>query len=216
MVYETHPKYIEYFKHFNKSSHLFSRAQQSIHAINGKLPNLLRIRFDKTEIFLNAGVLIIDTKRWMTQRLTTRAEYIFQMNHDGGLFNSKAIGDQGVFYLLLGAEAYGLHPRWNMRRSPKKTTELLSDGRTTGIIHLAGTTHGDAGHLCEQPLSYPSFLPAVLPLYLAVIKSFHALYPNEHFSSLQSCLDAIDKIKEIHRANAIHSKYNIGRGSFIL
>ena len=215
MVYESHPKYIEYLRgHFNNASAVFKRTQNAIHGINRELPRAIKLMFGKMEIFLNAGVIVMDTVRWTRQQLTEKAEAIFRLNIGGALFDSKAVGDQGVFYLLLGTEAYGLHPRWNMRRAPKQTTALLSDGKTTGIIHLAGTTHGDAGHLCDHPLLYPKFLPAVLPLYLAIIRSFHEVHPTEQLHSLKSCSDAVKQLKKAQSANALRINYNPGKGAF--
>ena len=185
-----------------------------MHTINEELPRALKLNFGKTEVFLNAGVIVIDTIRWMRQRLTEKAESIFQQNTGGFLFDSKAVGDQGVFYLLLGTEAYGLHPKWNMRRAPKHSIQLLSDGET-GIVHLAGTTHGDAGHLCEHSMQYPNFFPAVLPLYLAIIRSFHEKHPNEQLKALKSCLEAMDRLKKAQHGNAVRIKYNPGKGNFV-
>ena len=47
----------------------------------------------------------------------------------------------------------------------------------SGIIHFAGTTHGDAELLCNAPLLHPLFLPAVTPLYLSIVTSLQKSCP---------------------------------------
>ena len=52
----------------------------------------------------------------------------------------------------------------------------------TGIIHLAGSVGVQAQLLCENPMQYPLFLPAVLPLYLSMVSSFmHHVHDTFHY-----------------------------------
>jgi hypothetical protein len=47
------------------------------------------------------------------------------------------------------------------------------------VIHLAGTTHGDAEYLCRYPLDIPMFVHAVVPIYLRLVASFEKLYQSK-------------------------------------
>ena len=41
-----------------------------------------------------------------------------------------------------------------------------------GIVHYAGTTHGDALFFCKYPLQYPIYIPNVIPLYMSIAVSY--------------------------------------------
>jgi hypothetical protein len=57
-------------------------------------------------------------------------ESLMANNHQHTLFNAEAVGDQGPFLLLFAQDTAYLSPRYNMRRQPKKTIQLLSGGIT--------------------------------------------------------------------------------------
>lgn len=101
-----------------------------------------------------------------------------------------------------------------MRRLPSRSIQLLSRDMT-GIIHFAGTTHGDALMLCKHPLQYPTFLTAVIPLYLMTIKSFQDTCPASIWNFNDCNITyAIDLVRsEVARLNVTIS-YNGGLGKF--
>jgi lipopolysaccharide biosynthesis glycosyltransferase len=86
------------------------------------------IKHNHPEIFLNGGVALVNALQWRKENLTARAEKILFENtqYPGSLFNSKAVGDQGLFYLLLDGRMAYLPPKFNMRRLPNKTVKLLN------------------------------------------------------------------------------------------
>lgn len=104
-----------------------------------------------------------------------------------------------------------------------------------GIIHLAGSTGGNAEILCDNPLQYPVFLPVVLPLYLSTVASYMQYvqtktakgnplqkWPNksEILSSIKykftnSCNEAVETITKALELQSLSVKYNAGRGRFV-
>lgn len=121
-VYETHPGYKDYLNaHFNLS-HPFVRK-----AVERGGP----------DAFLNGGVFVVDAVRWRQKKFTQMVEILLLENQAHYLYSTSAVGDQGPFLLLFQNETAYLHPKYNMRRLPKKTINMLSDGQTTGMeLHL--------------------------------------------------------------------------------
>jgi len=138
------------------------------------------------KFYYNGGVMLIDTREWLRQNLTQRAEDLFRINaqliaETDGKFPlyDMVVGDQGVFYMMLEAVSY-LPARYNMRRHPVKTVTLLNDNSTTGIVHFAGTDgHVGLEMLCRWPFHYPAYRAAALPLFLSV---YGSLDRKCHFS----------------------------------
>jgi len=141
-----------------------------------------------------------------------------------------AAGDQGLFYVLLGNRVSYLHARWNMRRLPMKTIHMLTNTLATGIVHFAGTTHGDGLFFCKAPLQYPIFIADVAPLYLSIASAFSNYMntvssPNSPNSSTiatintltksylyipsEQCNNAIKQLQREHRLNYRISKNNL-------
>jgi lipopolysaccharide biosynthesis glycosyltransferase len=119
-VYERHPGYKDYLRaHFNTSDSLVSAA------IAARAP----------DVFMNAGVFVMDTRRWEESKATQRMEALMRLNRERYIFNAEAVGDQGPFLLLYVNETAYLSPQYNMRRQPKKTINMLSSG-TTGIAMI--------------------------------------------------------------------------------
>lgn len=84
-----------------------------------------------------------------------------------------------------------------------------------GIVHFAGTTRADAEHLCREPIKYPVFLTAAVPLYLSIAHSFntkHAQCPLRTQNS--SCASAVPIVQEELARLKLEVKYNPGLGSF--
>lgn len=162
--------------------------------------------------FLNGGVAVIDAQTWRHENLTRRAEAIIRMNQARYMYSAN-VGDQGTFFLLLQNRIAYLPPKFNMRRLPKKTINMLSDGsKTVGIVHFAGTGGGSQDtRMCTDPMQFPMFLPAAVPLYLMVRKSLKEKCPN-HFSSNETlCDEAIAKVHAAHRKGDFKIDYNPGR-----
>eukprot|EP00598_Pedospumella_elongata_P007347 CAMPEP_0184985472 /NCGR_PEP_ID=MMETSP1098-20130426/14132_1 /TAXON_ID=89044 /ORGANISM="Spumella elongata, Strain CCAP 955/1" /LENGTH=404 /DNA_ID=CAMNT_0027509561 /DNA_START=32 /DNA_END=1246 /DNA_ORIENTATION=- len=199
-VYETHPGYKDYLHaHFNLS-HPFVRK-----AVDRAGP----------DAFLNGGVFVVDAVRWRQKKFTQMVEILLLENQVRYLYSNSAVGDQGPFLLLFQDETAYLHPKYNMRRLPKKTINMLNDGQTTGIVHFAGTTRGDAEHLCREPLKYPIFLNAAVPLYLSVAHSFAtklAKCPLRIQNS--SCASAVPIVKAELSRQRLEVRYNPGVGGF--
>ena len=85
-----------------------------------------------------------------------------------------------------------------------------------GIVHFAGTTQGDAGLLCREPLKYPVFLQSVVPLYLSVVQSFHQKCPHSEFRiPNRSCELAVPIVQDELTRLKIAAKFNPGNGKFI-
>lgn len=153
-VFEDHPQNIAYVaSNFNTSHPLVQSALS------------LRLK----ESFFNGGVAVVDAALWRKENFTEQAEEIIENNYNGSLYSYSA-GDQGTFLILLQDRIAYLPSMYNMRRLPKKTVNMLSEGKN-GIIHLAGSTFGVPLLSCYEPLRYPIFIPAVVPLYLQVISS---------------------------------------------
>lgn len=84
--------------------------------------------------------------------------------------------------------------------------------------------------LCENPLQYPLFLPAVVPLYLSVVSSYmrrvkdkldgyffegNFSQNNFKFQFSNSCNEAVEIVKAELKSKTISVSYNPGRGRFI-
>ena len=95
---------------FNQDSPLFKRAMSYIEPAK----------------FFNGGVALVDAKKWRADNLTARAEAIILANDKGALY-SPGLGDQGLFFLLLQEGIAELHPAFNMRRVPNKTTRFMKN-----------------------------------------------------------------------------------------
>jgi lipopolysaccharide biosynthesis glycosyltransferase len=124
------------------------------------------------KFYYNGGVMLVDTATWIARNLTQAAEALFiendrlirTSNGTAPLYDT-AVGDQGVFYMMLEHVSY-LEPRFNMRRHPVKSIQLL-ERNITGVVHFAGTD-GGLEVLCKWPTKYPLFNTAAMPLYLTV------------------------------------------------
>lgn len=203
-VFETHPQYKEYIRSNLNISHPLVSSAVAIHGETN---------------FLNGGVILFDAALWRREGWTRRAESILASNFDGSIYGV-SVGDQGLFYVLLQDQVAYLPARFNLRRLPKKTVHMLEDGKTTGIIHFAGTTGGDAERLCQDPLQYPLFSAAVMPLYLSVVHAFNSSKCPENesevfrFSSL--CSDAITSLADHLKKNNVIVNYNPGLSSMLL
>lgn len=114
-VYEHHPGYRDYIHgHFNMS-HAFVR-------------NVVEAR--GSDAFLNGGVFVVDALRWRQKHLTTQIEKFLVRNQEEHMYDSEAVGDQGPFLLMFLNDTAYLPPRYNMRRLPKRTVNILNEGIT--------------------------------------------------------------------------------------
>jgi hypothetical protein len=201
-VYETHPFYREYLKlHFNGTASVVKAAAVA----HGE------------DAFLNAGVFLVDAARWRQLRFTQRFEELHRLNTGNSIYDSSAVGDQGPFYLLFSEETAYMAARYNMRRLPKKTVNILQEAGTTGILHFAGSAQGRSEFLCADPLKYPLFLSAAMPLLLSVVHSFLKKCGgvSEVLSnSLRLCVDAVPIVQQELSNLKIHPKFEPGRGNF--
>lgn len=206
-VYDEHPMNRVYVQtHFN---HSHPRVKAFIHGVNH-------------ELFLNGGVALVSTEQWQRQHVTHRAEILLQENNFETDKNQPVIwtdsaGDQGLFYVLFqGVHTARLHPRFNMRRLPKKTVHMLSEGMT-GIVHFAGSTFGDMELLCREPLKYPIFISGAVPLFLSVTQSYNMKCQanDQHFKFKPVCAEAVQELAVHLKANSLSVSYNPGLGSFI-
>lgn len=112
-VFEVNAGYSGYINsHFNRSHPIVRKVLEHNHP----------------EIFFNGGVALVNALQWRKENLTSRAEKLLFENtkQPGALYNSRAVGDQGLFYLLLDGRMAYLPPKFNMRRLPNKTVRLLS------------------------------------------------------------------------------------------
>lgn len=249
-VYERHDYYNSYLaSHFNLSHPLVRATQDAM----------------VTSLFLNGGVALVDAALWRSRGMTAQAEELMRMNQPPELHDqmqgqgqgrrrteaalesasvplySASAGDQGLFFLLLQNRVTYLPARWNMRRHPMKTTNMLTNTDATGeqcavccstlwvscrhalllgcpaagIVHLAGTTHGDGLSFCRDPLRYNIFISDVAPLYLSVMASFanEVLQPlhraGELVDLLQTylyvppalCNNALERLHVYHKAH---------------
>jgi lipopolysaccharide biosynthesis glycosyltransferase len=122
-VFEVNFAYAGYLHtHFNLSHPLVAQVHQMNHP----------------EIFFNAGVAVVNAIQWRKENITAQAEALLfeNTNQPGALFDSKAVGDQGLFYLLLNGRMVPLPPKFNMRRLPNKTVRFLEKdelGRATSL-----------------------------------------------------------------------------------
>lgn len=167
----------------------------------------------KLSIFINAGVFVVDAKSWREEGLTSKAEGYMKDNRNHKMYSSDA-GDQGLFFLMLGKKAMGLHARWNMRRLPKKTVQMLEDGVTTGVVHLAGSGGGSSFRLCEEPLQYQLLLGAVVPLFLSIVSAFAREHPGLLPKACELCAAAESVVVAELQRTATQVKYNPGEGRF--
>lgn len=120
-VFETNQMYRGYIhSHFNVSHPLVRKVLQHNHP----------------EIFFNAGVALVNADQWRKEGLTKKAETLLFENtlHHGLLFDSKAVGDQGLFYLLLDGRMTYLPHKFNMRRLPNKTVRFLDQNELGSLI----------------------------------------------------------------------------------
>lgn len=76
--------------------------------------------------FFNGGVALVDAKKWRMDNMTRRAEAIIIANANEELYRH-GLGDQGLFFLLLQEGIAELHPAFNMRRVPNKTTRFMKN-----------------------------------------------------------------------------------------
>jgi lipopolysaccharide biosynthesis glycosyltransferase len=159
-VFEDHPQNIAYIKSNFNTSHPLVRSTLSLRP---------------KESFFNGGVAVVDASLWRKENFTKQAEKIIENNYNGSLYSHSA-GDQGTFLLLLQGRIAYLPSNYNMRRLPKKTVNMLTEGKN-GIIHFAGSTFGVPLLSCYEPLRYPIFIPAVVPLYLQIISSLSRQCP---------------------------------------
>eukprot|EP01031_Cornospumella_fuschlensis_P026452 gene26452-31969_t len=162
--------YVSYLQtHFNMSSALVQRALRH-------LPH---------DVFLNAGVFLLDADAWRQRNLTARAEQLLALQRRQQLFSSQHLGDQGLFTLLLLSSddddddddapvlLSQLPVRFNMRRLPRRSLALLA-ADVTGAAHFAGMLPGgDALFLCRHPLHYPVLRAHALPLFLSAALALH-------------------------------------------
>jgi lipopolysaccharide biosynthesis glycosyltransferase len=202
-------------------------------------PLVIKVRqMNHPEIFFNAGVAVVNAIQWRKENVTRQAEALLLENtkQPGALFDSQAVGDQGLFYLLLNGRMIPLPPKFNMRRLPNKTVRFLErnelgDARipslaprldlltplslsSIGITHFAGTTRGISSVLCENPLMYPHLSSAAIPLFLSVISSLSSTCSVSRPFIPSACWKAIDKVKTAVQHNNLTINYNPGSGKF--
>jgi len=187
------------------------------------------IHGQKKDLFINGGVAMVHIPTWKKQKVTQKAEALLLENarQDNGMVWTDSAGDQGLFYVLFqGTRIASLEAKYNMRRLPKKTVNMLNDG-VLGIIHLAGSTSGHIETICREPLRYPLFLPNVITLFLSVIHNYmqkcNAYIKHEGinystpYSFSPDCNTAVDVVTQ-YMASAEDeggiAKYNPGLGPF--
>lgn len=199
-VFEKSSFYDQYIKmHFNSSRPLVQRT----------------IALREEDIFFNAGVFLMDAKRWRQLHYTDRAEKLFTENKNGEFYDSAGVGDQGLFFLLMLGEIAYLPQKFNMRRLPAKSIRMLDFG-VKGVIHFAGTMNGDPELFCKYPLLYPVLYVSAIPLYLSIASSFSRSCPNSLFniSNPRKCNEAILLIQQEFEREKIKVKYDPGKGKF--
>lgn len=110
----------------------------------------------------------------------------------------------------------------------------LSFELNAGIVHLAGSTGGNAEILCDNPLQYPIFLPAVLPLYLSTVASYMR-YVKQRIAAVtsqlqsnvsvpdiimikykftNSCNEAVELVTKELALKSLSVRYNVGKSNF--
>ncbi len=165
-VWEHHPAYKMYLEsHFNGSDLHVKR----------------RLQGRGNTLFFNAGVAVVDADAWRRQNVTGWVEGLLLSNvadkgneqkQNWNKFDFEGSGDQGVFYMA--PEAWlGAIPeaRWNMRRLPKKTINLLTLGKT-GIVHFAGMRGSNLDTLCMTAYEHPLLVTTgAINLLMDVAKS---------------------------------------------
>jgi lipopolysaccharide biosynthesis glycosyltransferase len=110
-VVEQHSVYRAYIEsHFNGTHPLVKKTKSM-------LPH---------DMFLNAGVFLVDANRWRNENITGLAEAMIIQNAREHLY-STSVGDQGIFYLLFQDKMAILPAQYNMRRLPKKTFYMLEE-----------------------------------------------------------------------------------------
>lgn len=195
-VFERHAHYRDYIQHHFNLSNPFVRH---------KIGNV------EGDIFLNAGVFILDCKLWRAQSVTVEAEKVLARHHDpllGPLFSTRA-GDQGLFFLLLQGRMAFLPPQVNMRRLPRRSMTLLELGQT-GVVHFAGTLQGDQMLLCRYPLLHPVLWPAALPLYLTVALSLQKKCPSLAPESWRLCREAVGQLVKAFQSHPVQVHFHEG------
>eukprot|EP01039_Chlorochromonas_danica_P007805 gene7805-8616_t len=188
-VFERHAHYRDYLQHHFNLSNPFVR--RKIGSVEG-------------DVFLNAGVFLLDCKLWRAQAVTMEAEKVLARHHDpllGPLFSTTA-GDQGLFFLLLQGRMAFLPSRLNMRRLPRRSMTLLEQGQT-GVVHFAGTLQGDQMLLCRYPLLHPVLWPAALPLYLTVVLSLQRKCPSLSPESWSLCREAVSQLLKTFQSHPV-------------
>lgn len=156
-VWEHHPMYAVYMQgNFNTSHPLVAATIE---------------RRDKN-LFFNAGVALVNAGSWRRRNMTATFERLLRDNVAENMFNFARAGDQAVFYVMNDEDLGVLpHARFNMRRLPKKTLQLVGAG-VSGVIHWAGTTGVDMEHLCLNPKQYPLIYDTgAISAFMKVVKS---------------------------------------------
>jgi lipopolysaccharide biosynthesis glycosyltransferase len=87
------------------------------------------------DLFFNGGVAVVDAFLWRQLGLTKQAENLIAKNNGNGIYSSAAVGDQGLFFLLLDGLLAALPPEYNMRRLPNKTVRFLEQ-QTLGKLSM--------------------------------------------------------------------------------
>jgi len=173
--------------------------------------------------FFNGGVALVDAKLWRRRNMTGQAEDIIRQNVHNTVYSSRGLGDQGLFFLLMQDGLAELHPAFNMRRVPNKTTRYLKN--QLGIVHFAGTTQGNARTICIDPVQYPVLSTGAVPLYLSVLKSvinscpirdddYNKGWYNEWLGVEKTCLEAITKVQSHQEKGTLEIKFLPGHGNF--
>jgi lipopolysaccharide biosynthesis glycosyltransferase len=151
-VYETHPFYKNYLRsHFNMSHPLVKRAVNSL----------------PSTAFLNGGVFLMDAKAWRNRNITSLAESIIAQNVNGSIYDSYS-GDQGLFYVLFAEKVAFLPARFNMRRLPKKTINMLDTGVSgkKSILNAVLLRFEEFATLLSQSIYFLLFVLFACPLYI--------------------------------------------------
>lgn len=178
-VWEKHPFYEVYIDgNFNTSHPLVSA--------------VIRKRGGK-RMFFNAGIAVIDVVTWNIRNVTGHFERLMLTNSDNRMFDFDSAGDQAAFYLMNDFVDLGAIPnaRFNMRRLPKKTIQLLESG-VSGIIHWAGTTGVHTEELCKNLDKFPLFVESgAMSEFKKVVKSLAKRCPNSIYLYDKECLENI-------------------------
>lgn len=162
-VWENHPQYQVYIQsHFNWTNPIVKK----------------RLMFRSDTLFFNAGVAVVQAEKWRKANITGWFERLLLSNtmsaedKTWNIFNFEGSGDQGAFSLA-PQSWLGVIPeaRWNMRRLPKKTLNLITTGEK-GIIHFAGMKGSNLGSLCLAAHEYPLLVTTgAINLLMDAVKS---------------------------------------------